>query len=210
MKHQAKGRIRKENFLLQTKNIRRNIMKLTKERRKKRKMKKENNPDALEEARFFYDLVTHLYRQTYASNNLLNQKIYNMIMITGTVTLVLTGLLYRVFFDLRKLVPVWEYQCVIIPVILGLVFLFISIIFGLCLQKSWTFKGINPKTFARDFYGKGLLKSIEQAISELLDAIEKNDKRINRKALFYHMMLILASIGTFCLVLGFVLLMIIN
>jgi len=196
-------------------NTRKKSVRLCKERRKLRKMKKENDLkendlEVLAEARFFYDLALGSYMQSHASNNLLNQKIHNMLALTGSVTLILIGLLYRVLFDVSRLIGEGMYQIIALLVVLGLVSLFISILLGIYSYKSWKFKSLNLVTFTKDFYGAGLLNALEHAISELNDMTEKNDKRIDRKAFFYHTTLWFVVIGIFLLIVGFVLLIRIN
>lgn len=168
------------------------------------------NSSDLEEARFFYDLVLRLYTDTSSSNDLLNQKIHNMLVMIGTATLILTGLFYYVLANIQRQVPMQTYRIIVAPVLCGLVLLLIAILLGIYSYRSWTLKGLAPTEFAEKHYGRGLLNALENGISNLAGMAEKNQQRLEKKAQAYHFMLYALGAGVLALIVGFVTLIFAN
>ena len=163
----------------------------------------ERMTDEVDKARLFLDLYVRLHNETRASSDLINQKIYNSFILTGTIVTILLGLFYNFLHAMQQTVSSLAFIVVVSIVSIGVVMLIFTFFQGVRAYQPWQVESFNTRGYLDDHFGDDYLNVMWTTVSTLSFMIEKNRKIVESKANRYKHMLHLMATGIFFLLMAF-------
>jgi len=159
--------------------------------------------DEADRARLFLDLYVRLHSETRVSSDLINQKIYNTFILTGTITTILLGLFYNFLRTMQQTVSPLAFIAVVGTISIGVVMLILTFFQGVRLYKASQFESFDTKGYLDDHFGDDYPRVMWVTISTLSLIIERNREIVESKANKYKHMLYLMAAGIFFLLVAF-------